>query len=132
MTDYGLDLLLAYDGKRHYFVSGHYLQFVIRVIEASERVPHGLDYSLTMHDPQNKRLLGFDNAHPVPHQGSKFIKGPTASDHWHRTEVDKGRPYEFKDAGTLLDDFFDAVEQKLAELDIPNDIVGENSDDTST
>jgi hypothetical protein len=79
-----------------------------------------------MHDPSNKRLLVFDNAHPVPHQGGKYIKAPTESDHWHRTESDKGRPYQFKDAATLLDDFFDAVEQKRADLDIPNGIVGEN------
>jgi hypothetical protein len=36
-----------------------------------------------------------------------------AADHWHRTEDDPGRPYVFKDAETLLDDFFDAVERVL-------------------
>ena len=132
MTDYGLELLLSYDGKRHYFASGHYLKFEIRIVEPSEQVPHGLGYSLTMHDPRGKRLLGFDNAHPVPHQGSKYIKAPAGSDHWHRTEDDKGRPYAFKDAAALLDDFFDAVELKIAKLDLPNEIVGENSDDTSS
>jgi len=29
----------------------------------------------------------------------------------HRSEGDVGRPYEFKDAETLLDDFFDEVER---------------------
>ena len=36
-----------------------------------------------------------------------------ASDHWHRTEKDRGRPYAFKDAEALIDDFFDEVERVL-------------------
>jgi hypothetical protein len=40
-------------------------------------------------------------------------------DHWHRTETDEGRPYMFKDAETLMDDFFDEVERVLAEHGIP-------------
>jgi hypothetical protein len=27
--------------------------------------PHGPDYSLTLHDGDGERLLGFDNAHPI-------------------------------------------------------------------
>ena len=84
-----------------------------------------------MHDPGSRRLLGFDNAHPVPPQGSRDIKPPAGSDHWYRTEDDKGRPYAFKEAAAFFDDFFDAVELKLAKLDLPNEIVGDNSDDTN-
>lgn len=73
-----------------------------------------------MHDPDGKRILGFDNAHSVSHAGSKFIKGPIEADHWHRDETDEGRPYKFVDAATLLVDFFDAVEKKATELGIPN------------
>ena len=50
--------------------------------------------------------------------GSRFKKRPLASDHWHRTEDDPGRPYIFKDVGTLLDDFFDEAERVLAEQGI--------------
>lgn len=32
---------------------------------AGEAKPHGLDYSLTLHGPDDERLMGFDNAHPV-------------------------------------------------------------------
>lgn len=31
----------------------------------SAEKPHGLDYSLTLHDDENNRLLPFDNAHSV-------------------------------------------------------------------
>jgi hypothetical protein len=60
-------------------------------------------------------LIGFDNAHGVPAIGSRFKQRPAASDHWHRTEADPGRPYAFKDAETLIDDFFDEVERVLRE-----------------
>jgi hypothetical protein len=42
----------------------------------------------------------------------------TSDDHWHRTEKDPGRPYEFKDAETLIDDFFDEVERVLRDRGI--------------
>ena len=46
-------------------------------------------------------------------QGSRFKRRNASTDHWHRTEKDFGRPYDFKDAETLLDDFFDEVERVL-------------------
>ena len=35
-------------------------------------------------------------------------------DHWHRYSADRGRPYAFTDAATLLEDFFDAVKSFMA------------------
>jgi hypothetical protein len=132
MADYGLELLLSYDNTTYTFSSGHWLKFEIYQVDANEQRPHGLYYSFTMHAPDGERILGFDNAHSVPHAGSKFIKGPTEADHWHRDETDEGRPYKFVDAATLLVDFFDAVEKKAAELGIPNDYTGEDSNDSPT
>ena len=83
----------------------------------------GLDYSFTLHGPDNRRLIGFDNAHSVPATGSRFNKRPKEMDHWHRTETDEGRPYAFKNAETLMDDFFDEVERVLAEHGIPFETV---------
>lgn len=68
IPEYALELLLAYDGRLHYLASGHYLKFEVKAVEKSPRVPHGIAYSLTLHAPDGKRLLGFDNAHPVPHR----------------------------------------------------------------
>jgi len=46
-----------------------------------------------------------------------------ASDHWHRTENDPGRPYEFKYADTLLQDFFREVRRVLTERGISAAVV---------
>jgi hypothetical protein len=37
-------------------------------VPVSPEKPHGLDYSPTMHGPDGKRLVGFDNANPVARQ----------------------------------------------------------------
>jgi hypothetical protein len=68
-----------------------------------------------MHAPNGTRLIGFDNAHDVPHGGSRFKRRGEATDHWHRTERDSGRPYTFTSAQRLIDDFFDEVERVLRE-----------------
>jgi hypothetical protein len=55
-------------------------------------------------------------------EGRSGARGP-AVDHWHRTERDKGRPYDFKDAETLVDDFFAEVERVLTEHGVPFDVL---------
>ena len=79
--------------------------------------------SRCMRRTDGTRLVGFDNAHGVPARGSRFKVRPEASDHWHRTETDPGRPYAFKDADTLLQDFFREVRRILADRGIPETIV---------
>jgi hypothetical protein len=116
--DHTLEFLLAFDGRIHHLEAGHRIKFEIRTVEATKARPHGLSYSFTLHGPDGTRLVGFDNAHGVPAPGARFRKRRPASDHWHRTEHDPGRPYTFKDVGTLLDDFFDEVERVLAERGI--------------
>src|SRR5436853_249034 len=80
---------------------------------------HGIAYSLTLHDPDGDRILGFDNAHPVAHSGGRFVKTPEEADHWHRTATDGGRPYRFVSVERLLEDFFTEVERTLEELSVP-------------
>ena len=107
ITDFGLEFLLAFDGRIHYLEKGYWLKFEISRVAATKTRPHGLSYSFTLHAPSGRRLVGFDNAHDVPSRGSRFKRRGEASDHWHRTEKDPVRPYTFKDAETLIDDFFD-------------------------
>lgn len=123
VPEYALEHLLAYDGRKHFLASAYFLKFEVRQVEKSERVPHGIAYSLTLHDPNGERILGFDNAHPVPHIGSKFVKPPKEADHWHRTAGDEGRPYLFVSVEKLLEDFFAAVERTLDELGVQFDVV---------
>ena len=113
--EHTLEWLLDYDGRRHFLASGHFLKFEIGLIAQSAQVPHGIAYSFTFHDPDGTRLLGFDNAHPVPHPGGKYVKVKPDADHWHGTVDDEGRPYAFVSAAQLLDDFFCEVE-KLCEV----------------
>jgi hypothetical protein len=104
--DYGLEFLLAFDGRIHHLEQGYWIKFQIKRVRATTQRPSGLSYSLTLHAPDGRRLVGFDNAHSVPAAGSRFKRPAEARDHWHRTENDPGRPYAYKDADTLLQDFF--------------------------
>lgn len=114
-ADHGLEFLLGFDGRVHHLEKGYWIKFEIARVKATSKRPHGLSYSFTLHTPDGTRLVGFDNAHDVPPSGSRFKSREEASDHWHRTEKDSGRPYMFKDAETLIDDFFDEVERVLGE-----------------
>lgn len=118
-AEHTLEFLLAFNGRVHRYAEGYWLKFEIAKVAENEGRPHGLSYSFTLHGPDNRRLIGFDNAHSVPVRGSRFSKRQKAMDHWHRTGSDEGRPYAFKDAATLLDDFFNEVERVLAEHGIP-------------
>ena len=118
--DYGLEFLLAFDGRIHRLEDGHWIKFEIKRVKASARRPHGLSYSFTLHGPDGGRLVGFDNAHRV---GTRRKSQPRAGDHWHRDPSDPGRPYQFEDAETLLDNFFDAVERVLKERGVGMTVV---------
>lgn len=125
--DYGLEFLLAFDGRIHHLEKSYWLKFEIGRVEVSEARPHGLSYSFTLHAPDGRRLVGFDNAHPVMAVGSRFKRRPRQADHWHRSEDDEGRPYKFKDAETLIDDFFEEVERVLKAHGVPTTVVAEET-----
>lgn len=121
--DHELEFLLAFDGRIHHLEQGYWLKFEIKRVKAAKERPHGLSYSFTLHAPDGTRLIGFDNAHGVPVRGSRFKRRPRTTDHWHRTENDPGRPYAFKDAATLIDDFFIEVERVLNERGVGSTVI---------
>ncbi|MDQ2667753.1 MAG: DUF6516 family protein [Gemmatimonadota bacterium] len=125
-TDYGLELLLDYNGRQETLPGGYFLKFEIKRTSASDSRPHGLRYSFTLHDSDSMRILGFDNAHSVKPLGGRGKK-PPQHDHWHRTHEDDGRPYQFIDAASLLDDFYREAEMVLRERGIKLDIIGEQN-----
>src|ERR1700729_4094423 len=108
--DPALDRRLELDGQ--VLVIGpetrHWVRFAVRRVPSSEAKPHGLDYSLTLHGPDGERLVGFDNAHPVGRQ-----RRGDPRDHRHRLRT--VRPYDYRDAATLLGDFWAAVDAVLKE-----------------
>jgi hypothetical protein len=68
----------------------------------ASKKPHGIDYSLTLHGPDGERLVGFDNAHPLGRR-----KRGEPQDHRHRLRTI--RAYDYRDAATLLADFWTTV-----------------------
>jgi hypothetical protein len=121
--DHTLEYLLGYDGLIHWLDRGYSLRFVIKKIRPTMPRPHGLRYSFTLHDGDGRRILGFDNAHRVPKAGAKYKTLAHIVDHWHRTTDDRGRPYGFVDAETLVEDFFREVYRELAKRGISADVV---------
>ncbi len=121
--DFGLEFLLAFDGRIHHLEEGYWIKFEIKRVRTTKERPHGLSYSFTLHAPDGTRLVGFDDAHGVPASGSRFKPPPQASDHWHRTETDPGRSYAFKNAETLIEDFFREVERVLTERGIGTTVI---------
>lgn len=86
---------------------GLWVKFVVLRVPTTSEVPHGIGYSLTLHNRTGKRLLGFDNAHAIGKR-EEF-------DHWHRHEGDPGRMYEFETPNQLLADFWREVDRVIKE-----------------
>src|SRR6266571_2653886 len=122
-SEYALEFLLDFDGYVHYLEGNYWVKFEVTRVEPTGPRPHGLSYSLTLHAPGGARLVGFDNAHSVPVLGARFRKRSPASDHWHRTEDDPGRPYAFSNVERLLEDFLREVERVLGERGIGPTVV---------
>ncbi len=95
---------------------GYWVKIEAWRVEVTADVPHGVRYSLTLHEPYGKRILGYDNAHAVkPPKKFKYAGQRLTYDHKHRHVSDKGVPYEFQDAQQLLIDFFNEVDRVLKE-----------------
>jgi len=113
MAMYGsLDYLLDLNGETLVQEGGYWIKIEARRCERSPQMPHGISYSLTLHEPYGSRVLGFHNAHAVPKMGNRFSARRIEFDHWHPD----GRTiaaYRFIDPGQLLEDFFAAVDRVL-------------------
>lgn len=96
---------------------GYWLKIEAWRVSVTSEVPHGIRYSLTLHEPYGRRILGYDNAHAIkPPKKFKYAGRILAHDHMHRHSSDKGVPYEFEDAHQLLSDFFADVDRILREV----------------
>lgn len=52
---------------------GYWIKIEAWAVAPNMDVPHGIRYSLTLHEPYGKRILGYDNAHRVkPHKKFKY------------------------------------------------------------
>lgn len=118
--DPGISTLLDLHGQVLDQGDGYWIKIEAWRVEVSAHIPHGVRYTLTLHEPYGKRILGYDNAHAVkPTKRFKFAGHRLAYDHKHRHISDKGVPYEFQDAFQLLTDFFQEVDRVLKEIKTP-------------
>src|SRR5271157_120203 len=86
-------------------------KFAVRRVSPNPGRPHGVEYSLTMHDSNNRRLVGFDNAHPVP--GAKRSQRGAGRAYDHRHRLGTVKPYPYENAAKLVADFWEAVDEVL-------------------
>lgn len=105
--DYELEVLLGLDGYEFEFARGYRVRFEAQRIEQTKGRPHGVKYSLTLHDLAGRRIYGIDNAHAVRRQ-ARF-------DHRHGYGARRMVPYAYRGPVELIDDFYREVERILRE-----------------
>lgn len=115
-----IEVLLDLNGESFHDESGFWWKIKATKVKPNAHIPHGIRYELTLHNKQNQRIMGFDNAHaPTLDKYSKKLgkyKGTiTEWDHQHKTLKDKGSAYQYESAHQLLSDFFDKVNQIITE-----------------
>ena len=115
----GLEYLLGLDGNIEVQNdAGYWVKMEVSNVDVTTERPHGIRYSLTLHAPDNTRLIGFDNAHSVKPVGSRFKHAGKKFpyDHRHRHALDEGVLYEFDTAYQLVSDFYAEVDRDLKEI----------------
>ena len=86
---------------------GYWTKFEVKKVEANKHIPHGIKYSLTLHNRKNKRIVGYDNAHGIKPKRKKYGAKRIVWDHKHSQNIIE--TYEFETPGQLLEDFWKDV-----------------------
>ena len=102
-----LENLLNLDGETFPMDNGYWVKFEANKVKVSDAIPHGIKYSLTLHDRSNKRVIGYDNAHSFK-SSKKYGAKKETYDHIHK-QMDIV-PYEFESALQLIEDFWKSAE----------------------
>lgn len=110
-SDPVLGFLLDANGEIFRLNAGLWVKMEVWLVETRPEIPHGIRYSLTLHDRHGVRILGFDNAHGLRLRQPRYGKKVVVWDHFHIEG--KLEPYEFQSAGRLLLDFWEAVNRFL-------------------
>jgi len=115
IQDIGLDYLLELHGQTVYRDDGYWWKVEVWKVQVSRFIPQGIRYSLTLHDQYNTRVFGMDNAHAVKLPKKGKYSGRVVHDHMHRNPSDKGFPYDFVSAAQLISDFFEKIDEVIAQ-----------------
>jgi hypothetical protein len=107
--DETLETLLDLDGEVFPMDNGYWTKFRAKKVDPSPQVPHGIEYCLTLHNRNNMRVMGFDNAHYHKPKRKKYGAIRVTWDHRHKAEVVSR--YEFESASQLLVDFWEEAEK---------------------
>ena len=104
--------LLDLDGQSFWCDSRYWVKFKVNKVDKDQNRPHGIKYSLTLHDRNNTRIFGLDNAHAIKKRGRrprKYSGRIITWDHVHKQEnIER---YLFSSASQLLDDFWKGVNE---------------------
>ena len=95
---------------------GYWIKIQARQVLITQDVPHGVRYALTLHAPNGKRLMGYDNAHAPKVKTKLFAAKRYPFDHRHRFAADQGVPYAFTSIFQLISDFFEEADRVLNEV----------------
>ena len=78
-----LHFLLQLNGEVFPMDNGYWTKFEVKLVESSAVIPHGIRYSLTLHNAKNQRVFGIDNAH-LPKLRKKYGAKKVTWDHQHK------------------------------------------------
>ena len=116
--DKSLDTLLYLDGDHSVIDDyGNWVKFEASQVDVTEYRPHGLSYSLTLHDKHGMRIFGMDNAHKaMDGRNNRYKARVVEYDHLHPDGGKVSVVYKFESPEKLIADFWRSVDERLAEI----------------
>lgn len=102
-----LENLLNLDEEIYPLDNGCWVKFEAKRVEKTKGIPHGVKYSLTLHNKRNHRVIGYDNAHSFK-SSKKYGAKKETWDHMHK-QINIVS-YEFESASQLIEDFWNSVD----------------------
>lgn len=94
--------------------AGYWVKIEAKRVSPSPRIPHGMLNSSTLHDRNNVRVIGIENAHAIKLKGRNRYSGQMVT--WsHKHQTERLSPYEFESADHLLIDFWATVGNQIGE-----------------
>ena len=110
--DAELQTLLDLNGIIYPLENGYWVKFNAKKVKPTPQIPHGISYSLTLHDRNNTRVFGYDNAHSVRRKLKGRKKYTARKISWdHKHHQDTVTEYDFESASQLINDFWKNVDR---------------------